>query len=121
MESEDMCTREDLLDAWLSHEASRSGHPDIADCYYRQVWALCGAFKTWGVRLTLNGGPPEHRQLWAVFRWSVGAYDDIRAPWRIWLAGRPTPERAEVEARHRPSSRGQSRRCTPTAISCSSS
>ena len=102
MESKEKYTREDLLDAWLNHEASRASHPDIADYYYRQVWALCGAFKTWGPRLSPSRVPKEHAQLWSVFRWSVENYNRIHAPWGIFLMGGPTPERAEIEARHGP-------------------
>jgi hypothetical protein len=102
MESKATYTREDLLDAWLMHEASRASHPDIADYYYRQVWALCGAFKTDGPRLQLSRWPLERFQLGALFESSVRQYNKIHPPWGILLMGRYMPERIEVEARHAP-------------------
>jgi hypothetical protein len=102
MDTKDTYTREDLLEAWLSYEAARSSHPDIADYYYRQVWALCGAFTTEGPRLQLSRWPLERLQLGALFESSVRQHNMIHPPWGVLLVGRYMPERIDVEARHAP-------------------
>lgn len=102
METKDTYSREDLLYAWLNYEQSRASHPDITDYYYRQLWALVCAYEGWGPMINFSKVPREKQQLWTVFRWAIEAYTDIRQPWGVFLAGRPDPSRAEVEAQHRP-------------------
>ncbi|MGO9960934.1 MAG: hypothetical protein ACLP50_33985 [Solirubrobacteraceae bacterium] len=102
MEAKETYSRDDLLTAWLEHERSRDSHADIADYYYRQAWALGGAFGGWGPGIRLSQCPREHAQLWTVFERSVKHYNGIYLPWGHFLAGGPNPERAEVQARHGP-------------------
>jgi len=102
MESKETYTREDLLDAWIAAEGSRASHPDIADYYYWQAWALAHAFHGRGPGISFSDCPKEQKQLWTVFERTVKYYDEIYEPWGVFLAGGPTPERAEVEARHGP-------------------
>jgi hypothetical protein len=102
MESKPTYSRDDLLDAWLAAEESRSSHPDIADHYYRQAWALAHAFDGWGPGIRLSDCPREKQQLWTVFTRTVTDYIETYAPWGHFLEGGPEPERAEVEARHGP-------------------
>ena len=101
METKDTYTREDLLDAWLNHEASRGSPPDIADYYYRQVWALARAHEGWGPGISFSKVPREQKQLWTTFRWAIEAHNDIREPWGVFLAGGPDPARVDIEAKHR--------------------
>jgi hypothetical protein len=102
MESKQTYSRDDLLDAWIAAEGSRSSHPDIADYYYRQAWALAHAFDGWGPGIRLSQCPKEHVQLWTVFTRTVTYYNQTYSPWGYFLVGGPEPERAEVEARHGP-------------------
>ena len=59
MESKETYSRDDLLSAWLESEESRGSHPDIADYYYRQAWALAGALRSWGPRINFVPLPRE--------------------------------------------------------------
>jgi hypothetical protein len=95
-------SREDLLDAWMAPEGSRSLHPVIADHYYRRARAMANAFGAWGPGIHFSECPKEHKQLWTVFKSTVDACNRSRRPWGHFLAGGPTPELAEVEERHRP-------------------
>jgi hypothetical protein len=103
-------SREDLLDAWLTADGSRSSHPDIADYYDRHAWAMANAFGGWGPGIHFSERPKEHQQLWTVFTRIVDAYNRSRQPWGHFLAGGPTPELAEVEERHRADQRPPTRR-----------
>jgi hypothetical protein len=102
MDSKQTYARDDLLDAWIAAQGSRDSHPDIADYYYRQAWALARAFGGWGPEINYNDCPKEHRQLWTVFTRTLTYTNEVYAPWGYFLSGGPEPERAAVEARHGP-------------------
>jgi hypothetical protein len=61
---------------------------------------MAHAFGGWGPGIRFSDCPPEHQQIWAIFAQTVKAHNTWREPWGRHLAGRPTSERAEVEAQH---------------------
>lgn len=102
MDTRERYSRDDLLDAWLKHDATRGSHPDLADYYYRQVWALARAHDGWGPGVSFSTVPREHAQLWTVFHDALAGYNSAHGPWGYFLAGKPEPQRAAVEAQHGP-------------------
>lgn len=102
MENKHTYSRDDLLAAWLASEEARDSHPDVADYYYRQAWALARAFEAWDPRICFTKVPREDQQLWTVFQRSIEAHNSIHGPWGYFLAGGPDPARATVEALHGP-------------------